>query len=331
MSGAIKIIVGVFLFVLMIVGINSCGVIHKEQDELAFEYVATSGMPVSPENNPLIGYGFHFYTGWNTFVFRTTSQSHQYAFTAEPTKTSPFDEAATFDSYEGVTMKVNFTIMGHVGNIWRFYDNYGRTQYKLPSEFGEIKDGRIYEAIREAGHYALAAYCEIAEDKSATEIKQSPNEINKLVTAQVKEYMEPMGFVIDEVFISGAINFPGGDAINISYTTIGQANTEFEEAGKEKERAAELKKSAAERGKREADKILSEANREASRLSSEAQAIAADLKESISQIGVDNAVDQYISRELAKLVQEGVIPEAVLTQDSILGAPFYNRKIGTQK
>ncbi|MFA5961602.1 MAG: hypothetical protein WC848_02895 [Parcubacteria group bacterium] len=313
--------------IFLIIGFAGCGLMHKEQDELAFEYCVTDGKPVNPKDNPLLPYGVHGYIGWNTEIFRVTSQSHQYAMTAEITKSSPYDEAATFDSHEGATIKVNFTTMGHVENIWIFYDNFGNNQYKLSGEFSEIKDPRIYEAIREASHYAMAVFVEMAEDMSATTIKKSPDQMNKEATKRTREYMKQFGFYVDDIFLSGPITFPGGDAITTAYNTTGVANSEVEEARQDKEKMLETKKSMIDRGKREADKILSEASREANRLTAEAEAMAMDMKQSIAQIGLDNTIDLFVGRELAKLVKEGVIPEAVLTQDSVLGAPFYNKKL----
>lgn len=82
---------------------------------------------------------------------------------------------------------------------------------------------------------------------------------------------------------------------------------------------------AAERNRGVAD---AEGDREANQLKSEANALAKQLGAAIHRVGVDGAMQLKMAELQGELIKAGVIPQAVLGQDSIFGQPFYSLKRG---
>jgi hypothetical protein len=65
------------------------------------------------------------------------------------------------------------------------------------------------------------------------------------------------------------------------------------------------------------------AKRRASATLAESQALAAALKASIDQIGIEATMKLKMTELYGELTKSGAIPTAIVTEDSILAAPFY--------
>ncbi|MBF0224755.1 MAG: hypothetical protein HQK76_04795 [Desulfobacterales bacterium] len=59
---------------------------------------------------------------------------------------------------------------------------------------------------------------------------------------------------------------------------------------------------------------------------SEAKALAEQLQASIADVGVEGTMQITMSRLQGNLMKQGIIKDAILTQDSIFGKPFYTTK-----
>lgn len=298
---------------------------YFEQNEMAFEYNVISGKPVSVEENPLLGFGLHMALGWNAKIFRVSSEANNYNFTNDKDDYSPYNEALSFDSKEGTTMDLDYTIMAHVENPYLFYDNFGTSQYDY-SEIDGITDSRIYEGIRAIGSFVDIRIGELAEKKNAISIQRNPTEILSQVKDEANEYALTLGLALDDLLTSSSVEFPDGNTIDEARKLLGDVNGEYEAKLTEEGKAEEAKNSVIALANIEADKIISEANIEANNLTQEAQAIANNLKEAIAQVGVDAAFNQLMAEYTAQLIKAGVLPEVFLNEKSLLGATFYKSK-----
>ncbi len=312
----------VTIFILVLIW-NFASTIHRvEQDELCFAYNVTSGMAVNPEENPILPFGWDFRFGWNERFFCVSSQTHQYNFSKELTDNSPYDESLSCDSKEGVTMEVDVTVLAHVDNVWRFYENYGQTQY-FYNRIRGLEDRRIYESIREAEGYVDVKLGEIAQEMDARELKKSVKLLNDRLTEEARSYMSQFGIHIDDVIISSRFNFPGGNIIDQATNKLGDVNSTLEKKKKELKKAEAEKKNKIANANIEGDAILSVANVEANKLISEGKNISMQLKKSVELMGNrDKATELYLSREFSDVLGGGSIENLYLDTDSIIGEMF---------
>ena len=298
---------------------------YVNTNEEVFEYNVTSGLPVNKDNNPLLGFGWHIAYGWNAKFFVVDSGVYSYNFTAEPNEHSPNDEALTWNTSEGVSMKTNFTISGHVTDPWMFYTHYGHADATYGS-VPDIHDVRIYEALRQAGHYASIRMAELTQNQSADYIRANPGEFVAKLTKDTAAYMNNYGFNVTNFIFPAAFEFPGGNTIAEARSKLQAKNAEVQEKEQQKVMANNQKLIALKDAGIAANKIREEGKREANRLNTESDALAAQLSASIAQVGVDGALRLYMSEQLGQLVAKGVIDQAVLTGSSVFGQPFYPSK-----
>ncbi len=312
----------IFLFTVIIFMMLFVNITRVEQNELVFGYNVTSGQAVSPELNPLEPFGFAVSIGWNEKFFSVSSESNNYNFTNESDKNSPYDEALDFDSIEGTSMELDYSISAHVDNPYVFYDNFGDTQYDY-DEVEDVTDDRIYEAIRTIAAFVDIRVGELAEKQGAIEIQQNPEKILNAVKSEAQEYAKSLGMVIDDLLSGSAVEYPDGNAIQKARDILASVNSDFETRTKDVKAAEQNKAAAIADASIEADSILSEAKIEADMRLSEADAISRKLAESIKQVGKEAAFDQVMTEYTAQLIEAGVIREAYVDEKSLLGGAFY--------
>ncbi|MFC1644938.1 hypothetical protein ACFL08_02855 [Patescibacteria group bacterium] len=315
------IVMALFFATLIIMGsFSSC--VRIEQNELGFQYDINSGKPVNSTNNPLLSFGFDLAVGINAKHFVVNSEVNSYNFTAAVDASSPYDESLSWDSREGVTMTVPFTILGRVTDPWEFYTHFGQKERDYSSVAG-IQDQRIYEALRQAGEYVNVRMGELTQDKEADAIRKNPKYYADILTKNVAAYSEEFGFTVTQVIFPSRFEFPGGNVIEQARGMLRDANTSIEGGRKAKDKAKGQRDEAIANASIAANQIISEGTREASRLRTETDALANQFKTSIDQIGVEGTMTLKMVELQKKLTKSGVIKRAVLTSDSIFGAPFY--------
>ncbi|OGY81994.1 MAG: hypothetical protein A3F54_03660 [Candidatus Kerfeldbacteria bacterium RIFCSPHIGHO2_12_FULL_48_17] len=317
--------VSVTLLCLLLQGCMSCEYI--DQNEIGFKYNVNSGKGVSTENNPQLPFGWAANFGWNAEIFVINSEVNSYSFTADiHDPKSPWDESLTWDSIEGVTMQVDYTILGRVTDPWKFYANYGRAQRSFSGIEG-IQDARIYEAIREAGEFVGVHMNELASGEAADLIRKSPARYTQQLTKDTAEYAEHFGFTIMDIIFPDRMVFPsdneGVSTITRSRALLESVNSDLEKKKKEVATIEGEKQQKIANANIEARKVLGEANRRAGSLKIEAEALANQMKVSIDQIGVDGAMQLKMAELQNELLDKGVIRQVYLTGDSLFGAPFY--------
>lgn len=330
-----RIVVIIFVLLLLIFGLKTFSATRIEQNELAFKYNLLSGKAVNPEDNPLLNFGWTHMVGWNEYVFRVSSEAHQYEFTSTSTENSPFDESLTFDSTEGVTGQFDYAIIAHIDDVWKFYENYGNNQYSYTRGYEDTEDPRLYEGIREVGSFIDVYMGQLTQDKSATYIRTHPSEFKEKLKDAVREYSKQFGIVVDDILLTGRLRYPDGKKYTddkgveypnvIEYTTdrLGNVYARLQEEEKDVEKASGESDAMIAKAMRDADRIRSQADITAAKLNAEAEAIANELAASVEKIGIEGTMKIYMARNLGNLIEKGVIPFATLTEDSILGEAFY--------
>ncbi len=326
MNKKIKYVATLLLF-LALLGAASSFLITVEyvaQNEIGFKYNVSDGRPVTPENNPLLPFGYAVAFGWNAKLFIINGEINNYNFTAGKDRNSPYDESLNWDSSEGVTMAVNYTILGRVTDPWKFYNNFGKALYGYGRVEG-IQDAKIYEAIRLVGQFVDVRMGEMTQGTEADKIRRNPGLYTKKLTEDAAEYAQNFGFTVSDVLFPERFIFPGGNTIQKARGMLQAANSDHEKLKNEKKTAEQERDEAVANAKMEADQIQGTARQEADRLISEAHALAEQLQASINDIGVEGTMQIAMSKLHGNLMKQGVIQEAILTRDSIFGSPFYTR------
>lgn len=318
-----KIIAGVLGAGLIIFLVTMVSVTRIDQSERGFKYNITSGKPVSMSENPDLGFGWHLCWGLNCKIFEISSERHIWTFTADPTDpSSPFDESLTWDSKEGVSMQVGYTIQGQVTDLWRFYANFGTTEYDY-SGIANISDKRIYEALRQAGDFVDVRMGEIGALRAADEIRQSPTALANQVKEEVAVYMEQFGFTVTDVVFPEEITFPGGDVIAESRNLLTKADADIQSAEQAREQAKGIANQKLADAGIEAKTILGEATREAAALKSAVSAEIARLTMLVEMSGTpDTAIDLEVARLRTEILGSGNVDHIILTDDSSIGTVF---------
>jgi len=314
----------IVLGVLIFIASNFIHIGYVAQNQLGFKYNVSSGKPVSPENNPLLPFGYVFTIGWNERLFIINAEVNNYNFTAASDANSPYDESLTWDSVEGVTMAVNYTILGRVTDPWKFYNHFGRPQHSYAGVEG-IQDEKIYEAIRMVGHYVNVRMGEVTQQTEADKIRQNPAKYTEEMTADAAHYAEQFGFTITDVIFPDRFTFPGGNTIQTAREMLQAANSDVEKLKNEKKTAEQERDEAIANAKIESDQIIGEGQQEADKLLSEARALGEQLQSSIYDVGIEGTMQITMSKMQGKLMKQGVIEKAILTEDSIFGMPFYQK------
>jgi len=314
----------IFLMILIFIASNFVHIGYVTQNQIGFKYNVSNGKPVSPENNPLLPFGYVFTVGWNERLFIINAEVNNYNFTEARDSNSPHDESLTWDSIEGVTMAVNYTILGRVTDPWKFYNHFGRPQRSYAGIEG-IQDEKIYEAIRMVGHYVDVRMGEVTQTTEADDIRKNPAKYTELMTQDAAQYAEQFGFTVTDVLFPDRFIFPGGNTIQTSREMLQVANSDVEKLKNEKKTAEQERDEAIANAKIEADQIIGEGQQEADKLLSEAKALAEQLQSSINDVGIEGTMQITMSKMQGKLMKQGIIEKAVLTEDSIFGRPFYQK------
>ncbi len=295
------------------------------QNEIGFKYNVSDGKAVAQKNNPLLPFGYAIAIGWDSRFFIINSEVNNYNFTSKRDVNSPYDESLSWDSSEGVTMSVDYTILGRVTDPWQFYNNFGQGQYSYRGVEG-IQDKKIYEAIRLAGEFVDVRMGELTQHEEADLIRRNPRKYTETLTKEAAEYAEQFGFTVTDVLFPDRFVFPGGNTIQKSRGMLQAANSDFEKKKNEKKTAEQERNESIANAEIEADKVVAEGQREANHLLSEAKALAEQFRVSVDDIGVEGTMQITMSKLQGNLMRKGVIREAVLTQDSLFGKPFYSVK-----
>lgn len=297
---------------------------YCEQNEICFEYNLVSGLPVSAENNPTEPFGIMAAFGVNKSFFEVSSEVNSWAFNADTQDpASPYNESATWDSREGVTMAGDFTIFGRVTDVWLFYNSFGEVEGDYSAATG-ITDPRIYEALRQAGDWVDARMSELAENEDAEDIRQSPGSYAATLTTEVAAYMEPFGFTITRVRFPSRFEFPGGNVIAEARQELAAVNTEIQAANQELARASSTAAGQLSDATIEGNRLIAEANRYAGTLGAQTEAEIDRLTRLIESAGsVDGMLRLELARVQAELGEGGVLGQIILTDGSVLGESFY--------
>lgn len=296
-----------------------------EQNTIGFAYNVSDGRPVNAENNPPLAFGWHIAWGYDAKFFIINSEVNSYNFTADEDKNSPYNEALTWDSTEGVTMQGEFTILGRVTDPWKFYEHYGIAEHSYSAVEG-IQDAKIYEALRQAGQFVDVKMGELCENVSADEIRKNPQSYAIKLTRLTAEYAEQFGFTITDVIFPERFSFPGGDTITKNRQMLQDANSSLEKKKKEVKVAEGERDKKINSAKKEAANIIAEGDRVANDLTIEARAIAEQLKAEIERIDIEGAMKLKMTELQGEILRSGVIVEMYLTENSIIGSTFYNKK-----
>ena len=295
-----------------------------KQNEIGFEYDVADGKPITPENNKLLSYGYHFAWGVDARFFVINSEINSYSFTMAKDKFSPNNEAMTWDSNEGATMSGDYEVKGRVTNPWKFFAFLGKAQRSISGIDG-IQDEKIYLALRLAGRYAGVKMVELAQKDDAEEIMRNPKRYADELTKQCADYADTFGFTVTVIQFPKAFAFPGGKSITQAREMLSTVNSDKEKKKKEAKIAEQDKADKLAQAKIKAETIMAEGDREASELLSEAKALAEQLNTSIKQVGIEGTMQLKMAKLQGELMGLGVIPQAILTGDSIFGKPFYGK------
>lgn len=297
---------------------------YCEQSEICFEYDLTSGLPVSAENNPTEPFGIMAAFGVNKSFFKVSSEVNSWAFSATETPESPYNESATWDSREGVTMAGDFTIFGRVTDVWLFYNSFGEVEGDYSAASG-ITDPRIYEALRQAGDFVDARMSELAENEDAENIRQSPGIYAATLTTEVAAYMEPFGFTVTRVRFPSRFDFPGGNVIATAREELSAVNTEIQAANQELARSRSTAAGQLSDATIEGNRLIAEATRYAGSLGAETQAEIDRLTRLIESAGgIEGMLRLELARVQSELGEDGTLGQIILTDDSVLGESFYD-------
>lgn len=202
----LKISGGLLAFFLLVICPLFTECSHVGQNEIGFAYNVTDGKAVNEENNPLLDFGWHWIWGWNAKFFIINSEVNSYNFTAVEDENSPYDESLSWDSEEGVTMKVEPTILGRVTDPWKFYTHHSKLDYSYSNVEG-IQDARIYQAIRSAGQFVDVKMGELCQNAAADSIRKHPAIFTTILTKTTASYCEQFGFTVTDVFFPSGLYF----------------------------------------------------------------------------------------------------------------------------
>ncbi len=327
-----KIILLAAVAVVTLISLSS--VVHffrVDPTQYVFSYTAGTSDPVNEQNNPMLPVGFNFAFGPNARQFRVTKEVIRHTFNAnEKDPASPFNEAMTWDSKEGVTMQADWSLSARVVDPYAFFKNFGESQYNYDRMEKFTADLRIYECLRQMGLHAARLANEINSTMMADSIQRDPSLMRVTMLDGIKEgaegirsYAKRFGVEVLDIEFPGRFSFPDGDAIEAGRGLLTQVETELR--GKELE--LETARAEAQQAKTTAEiaaaELIGEAKKKAAARQSETAQLVNSLTDSITRIGPDGTFRLEMSNMQRQLVEKGVFPEVILTSKSVFAAPYY--------
>jgi hypothetical protein len=295
---------------------------YVKQGEKSFFYNVSSGKPVNPQDNPLLPMGFHAAWGINQRVFTVQGTIMDYEFTGAGGGSSPeFDETLRWNSSEGVVMSVEYKLFGQVTDPWTFYVHFGTPEHDYRT--APHKDIRLYEALRHSGKAMNQHVNEMAASMDAETIRTRPDLLKQELLKWVRPYMQQFGFEVTDLLFIGNFKYPDGNLIDQARRQLTDLDAEIRAKEQEKENKANQAKIDVSQAAINASMKIEAAKRLASATIAQSTALAAALKSSIDEIGVDGTMKLKMTELYGDLTKSGVVPTIIVTEDSIFAAPFY--------
>jgi SPFH domain / Band 7 family len=295
---------------------------YVKQGEKSFFYNVSSGKAVNPQDNPLLTMGFHAAWGINQRVFTVQGTIMDYAFTGAGGGSSPqFDETLRWNSSEGVVMSVEYKLFGQVTDPWTFYVHFGTPEHDYRT--APHKDIRLYEALRHSGKAMNQHVNEMAATMDAETIRTRPDLLKQELLNWVRPYMKQFGFEVTDLLFIGNFKYPDGNLIDQARHQLTDLDAEIRAKEQEKENKANQAKIDVSQAAINASMKIEASKRLASATIAESTALAAALKSSIDEIGVDGTMKLKMTELYGDLTKSGVVPTIIVTEDSIFAAPFY--------
>ncbi len=295
---------------------------YVKQGEKSFFYNVSSGRPVNSEDNPLLSMGFHSTWGINQKVFSVQGTIMDYEFTGAGTGSTPeYDETLRWNSSEGVVMDVEYKLYGQVTDPWPFFLHFGDLEHNYRT--APNKDLRVYEALRFSGKAINQHLNEVAATMDAESIRTRPDLLKQELLGWIRPYMKQFGFEVTDLLFMGNFKYPDGNVIDQARRQLTDLDAEIRAKEQEKENKANQAKVDVSQASINATMKIEAAKRRASATIAESEALAAALKASIDQIGIEGTMKLKMTHLYGELTKSGAIPTAIVTEDSILAAPFY--------
>lgn len=295
---------------------------YVKQGEKAFFYNVSSGRPVNEHDNPLLTMGFHATWGINQKVFTVQGTIMDYEFTGRGTGATPeFDETLRWNSSEGVVMDAEYKLYGQVTDPWAFFLHFGEPEHAYKT--APHKDIKLYEALRFSGKAINQHLNEAAAGMDAETIRTRPDLLKKDLLDWVRPYMKEFGFEVTDLLFMGNFKYPDGNLIDQARRQLTDLDAEVRAKEQEKENKGNQAKVDVSQAAINATMKIEAAKRRASATIAESTALASALKTSIDQIGVEGTMKLKMTELYGDLTKSGVIPMVIVTEDSILAAPFY--------
>jgi len=316
-----KILGGAALLICIIVVACSASCHYVYQGEKAFYYDVSSGKAVNPVDNPLLPIGFNSAWGINKRFFRVLGTMMDYDFTKAGTGSSPYNETLEWNSLEGVHMAAEYKLWGRVTDPWLFFLHFGDPEhdYKISAK----KDIKVYEALRFSGKNIAQHLNEYSAVTDAEDIRTHPDILKQKLLEYGREYMKEYGFELTDLLFIGNFQYPDGNVINEARQQLTSLDSEIRSATQNCSNKLNQVKIDTKQASIEANNQIAEAKRKASTILAESSSLAAALKQSVEQVGIDWTMRLKMADLYSELTQAGAMPTVVVTEDSIFAAPFY--------
>lgn len=294
--------------------------------QVGFAYDVSQAGHVNPKDNPPGHFGLNYAFGWNMDWMEVNGQVLDYEFSAASkasNKDQKYDEQMEWNTKEGVVMSVGYRIFGQVQDPWLFFQHF----YLLEHEYEDISiDEHVYEALRQAGKVATAKMNAYAAQKSAEDIRANPEQVRTYILTETSKYVHALGFEVTRLDFLGNFEFQDGAAIQEARSQITQVTTEAQSVEQKiatRKTQLVLNQAAA---KVVADNKIAAAKRRASQIKADTDGILAQLEPSVKQIGAEATMRIQMAEQYGDLMAQGVLPLAIVNQDSILASPFYTQQ-----
>lgn len=297
---------------------------YVSTNEHVFAYDTTGGKQISLANNPLLRNGPSIKLGYNVKHFSVSSEEVDFTFTRDTEGScSNFEESLSWDSKEGVTMSVGYTLYGRVTDPHAFYMHFGQIENASATSGADCGiDTRIYQALRQSGGYIDVRMGELAESVGAEEIRKNPGKYKAQLLSDVKVYMKQFGFTITRVLFPEAFVYPGSDAIKQARQLIDGANNAVQSIERDEDKAKQIAAKVVAEANTSAEAIEGEANRRAIELRTSAAELSTRLAVSVAEIGQEATIALFEAELLAQLAQNGNLGDVYVTEEAPLGRLF---------
>lgn len=296
---------------------------HIKQDVLAFKYNALSGKPISEGENGIMKFGYHFRGGWHDRIFKVSSQNILYDFTYQQTDTSPFEEALSVDTSEGITVEMDHSISISAQNPWKFFQSFGEDeQYACPKNYEFIKDWRMYQTVRIAEGFLNKRVPEISEKISVADIRNRALSNDPAVLKDLRAYMEQFGIGVNSLIFMSNLTFPTAPNLINKIDELGNiGGTINEKIKQEGSKTADKEKNVTE-AQTEAQSTISTARQEADTIISQGNEVREQLQKLVKQTGdIDKAIQLFLIQKKAALIANGKITKSILSEQSLGWTP----------